>query len=63
MDVGLKKALKHYARTIKYKSLRAGEPLLERYKKEFPEFEQLAFAIALMLRTEEILREDIPDLL
>lgn len=51
-------ALVHYGQTIKKDGWQAGEALIRRYSKRFADFEKMANATAIMLRTQEILQEE-----
>ena len=58
MDREFFNALKDYAKTIKNQGWKAGESLIEKYKKRFPDFDKWATAMTIMLRLNEMLEEE-----
>lgn len=58
MKEGFVQALAEYGRTIKEHGWKEGEPIIEAWEKEFPDFRRWAGALAIMLRTQEILEEE-----
>ena len=54
---GLVKALAEYARAIKDRGWRAGEPIIVKHAPKFPDFDKFAPAIRLMFRADELLRK------
>lgn len=58
MSKELENALKEYAVCIKKNGWKAGEPIIEKYKNKYKDFEKWALAIRLMLRADEILKEE-----
>ena len=53
-------ALKKYGALIQAKGWEAGQPLVEKGVKEYgPDFEKLARALAMLLRTKELLEDDV----
>ncbi len=54
----LEKALREYAACIKEKGWEAGEPIIEKYKDKYPNFDKLALAMRVLIRAEEILKEE-----
>lgn len=57
MDDQMKAALSEYGRTIKGHGWDSGEPLIARGEARWPEFRKWAYALGVMLRAEELLRE------
>ncbi len=53
-NVELAKALALYGATIKAKGWEAGEPLIARFSEEFMNFREMAWAVGIVLRAEEI---------
>lgn len=58
MAPAMERALIRYGRTIKKSGWRAGEPLIEKYNKIFPEFKKWAYALGILLRVTELLDRD-----
>lgn len=58
MEEAMKDALKEYGQTIKRHGWKAGEPLIEKYSSKSQDFEKWARALAMMLRTMELLEAD-----
>lgn len=54
----LAKALALYGATIKELGWKAGEPLIVKYVEQFENFKELAWAICVVLRAEEISKEE-----
>lgn len=59
MDAEMIDALADYGRTIKQNGWQAGESLIEKYSSRFEDFKKWAYALAIMLRAEEILDENL----
>lgn len=57
MNELMKKALVEYGRTIRERGWKEGEPLIDALEKQFPDFRRWATALAIMLRTRELLGE------
>ncbi len=57
MKPEMKEALAAYGRTIKADGWKAGEKLIDRREKEYPEFRKWAYALGIMLRAGEILEQ------
>lgn len=55
MKEAMKKALARYGRAIRREGWMAGEPLIKKYERRFPEFQKWAYALGIMLRAKEIL--------
>lgn len=53
----LAKALAVYGATIKTSGWEAGEPLIARFSEEFMNFREMAWAVGVVLRAEEIVEE------
>lgn len=53
----LAKALALYGTTIKELGWEAGEPLISRFSEEFLNFREMAWAVGVVLRAEEIIEE------
>lgn len=51
-------ALAQYGRVIQEKGAMAGERVIEKYEKVFPDFRNLARAVGLILRAAELLEEE-----
>lgn len=51
----LVRALAEYGRTIQRDGWRAGEPIIDQYERTIPDFRRWAYALAIMLRAEELL--------
>ncbi len=56
-QVLIKKALAEYGSTIKSKGARAGEPVIKKWEKKIPNFKKWAYAVGIMLRSDELLKE------
>lgn len=56
-NVPLAKALAVYGVTIKASGWEAGEPLIARFSEEFMNFREMAWAVGIVLRSEEIVEE------
>lgn len=54
----LVKALAHYGATIKELGWKSGEPLIVKYSEQFLNFHELAWALGIVLRAEELSEED-----
>lgn len=59
MDERMRAALVEYGRTIKDNGWKAGEPVIEKYSARFSDFKKWARALAMMLRTKELLDEKL----
>lgn len=59
MKEGMRNALAEYGRLIKEQGFKAGEPIIQAREKKFQDFRRWAYALAIMLRAEEILSEDL----
>lgn len=57
-DEKLVKALTIYAVTIRELGWEAGEPLIARYSEAFLNFREMAWAVGIVLRSDEIRREE-----
>ena len=57
MTPKMKRALAEYGTAIKADGWDAGEKLIGKYDKEFPEFRKWAYALGIMLRAKEILEQ------
>ncbi len=57
MEALLKTALAEYGSTIKEKGSRAGEPIIKKWEKKFQDFRRWAYAVGIMLRCDELLKE------
>lgn len=58
MDKAMKLAVAEYGRVIKKDGWEAGEKIIRKYEKKFPDFEKWAHALGVMLRANEILEEE-----
>lgn len=54
-----KRAMAEYGRTIKEHGSRAGEPVIEKWEKKIPDFRRWAYALGIMLRSDELLEERV----
>lgn len=54
----LAKALMVYGATIKAEGWEAGEPVIAKFSEEFMDFREMAWAVAVVLRAEEIIEEE-----
>lgn len=59
-DEKLVKALAIYGATIKELGWEAGEPFITRYSEQFLNFREMAHAVGIVLRAEEINEEPQP---
>jgi len=57
-NIRLAKALAIYGATIKERGWEAGEPMIARFAEEFMDFREMAWAVGMVLRAEEILEEE-----
>lgn len=57
-DNAFKEALTTYAMKIKKDGWASGEKLIQRFEKRWVEFRPFAYACGIMLRAEEILKEN-----
>lgn len=55
MEEAARLALVEYGRTILSSGCKAGETIIERYEKKFPDFRKRAHALGIMLRARELL--------
>lgn len=53
----LARALALYGATIKEAGWEAGEPLISRFSEEFMNFREMAWAVGIVLRADEIIDE------
>lgn len=60
MDAAFHQALKEYGRIIKASGWRAGEPFIEKNERKFKDFRKWARALAVILRTIELLKAGYP---
>lgn len=58
MEEAMHDAVQEYGRTIKRQGWEAGEPLIEKHSLIFNDFKKWARALAMMLRTMELLEAD-----
>lgn len=61
LDAAKKKALREYGKKIKEKGSRAGEPIIQKHLKIWPDFRQWAYALGIMLRSDELLAEALAE--
>lgn len=59
MEEEMKEALANYGRTIKERGWAAGEPLIVEGLRRWKDFDRWARALAMMLRTKELLEEEL----
>lgn len=56
------KALAEYGRIIKENGSQAGELVIRKYEEFFPDFRNMAYSVGIMLRAEELVREDLDNI-
>ncbi len=59
LEAAKKKALAEYGTRIKAKGSKAGEAIIRKYEKKFPDFRKWAYAVGIMLRSDELIREHL----
>lgn len=59
MEKAMHGALEEYGRTIKREGWKAGEPLIRKGLRKWKDFDRWARALAMMLRTQELLEEEL----